>query len=107
MRPSAPLRPGARLLSFHRAIVRRHRVALLHPEAKIEVSGEAAGSVSVRMTERSGAPPAVAIHANSLPEDPKADLAGLVMTQSLPFVEPRFVDTYAKFERAAYRQAGR
>ena len=51
-----------------------HRVALLHPEAKIEVTGEAAGSVSVRMTERSGAPPAVAIHANSLPEDPKADL---------------------------------
>jgi len=31
----------------------------------------------------------------------------LVMTQSLPFVEPRFVDTYAKFERAAYRQAAR
>jgi hypothetical protein len=29
------------------------------------------------------------------------------MTQSLPFVEPRFVDTYAKFERAAYRHAGR
>jgi hypothetical protein len=29
------------------------------------------------------------------------------MTQSLPFVEQRFVDTYAKFERAAYRQAAR
>jgi len=39
--------------------------------------------------------------------DPKANLAGLLMTQSLPFVEPRFVDAYAKFERAAYRQAAR
>jgi CubicO group peptidase (beta-lactamase class C family) len=39
--------------------------------------------------------------------DPKANLAGLLMTQSLPFVEPRFVDTYAKFERAAYRHVGR
>ncbi|MGZ5131264.1 MAG: serine hydrolase domain-containing protein [Caldimonas sp.] len=37
--------------------------------------------------------------------DPKADLAGLLMTQSLPFVEPRFVSTYEKFEKAAYRQA--
>jgi CubicO group peptidase (beta-lactamase class C family) len=37
--------------------------------------------------------------------DPKAGLAGLLMTQSLPFVEPRFMDTYEKFERAAYRQA--
>jgi hypothetical protein len=27
------------------------------------------------------------------------------MTQSLPFVEPRFVSTYEAFERAAYRQA--
>jgi len=51
-----------------------HRVALLHDEAKIEVSGEAAGSVSVRMIERAGAPPAVEIQALSLPEDPKADL---------------------------------
>jgi methyl acetate hydrolase len=39
--------------------------------------------------------------------DPKANLAGLLMTQSLPFVEPRFVDTYAKFERAAYRTVAR
>ena len=39
--------------------------------------------------------------------DPKANLAGLLMTQSLPFVEPRFLDTYAKFERAAYQQAAR
>ncbi len=37
--------------------------------------------------------------------DPKADLAGLIMTQSLPFVEPRFVAVYEKFERAAYHQA--
>ena len=37
--------------------------------------------------------------------DPKADLAGLLMTQSLPFVEPRFVATYESFERAAYRHA--
>jgi hypothetical protein len=29
------------------------------------------------------------------------------MTQSLPFVEPRFIDTYEKFERAAYRQVAR
>ena len=35
--------------------------------------------------------------------DPKADLAGVLMTQSLPFVEPRFASTYEKFERAAYR----
>jgi hypothetical protein len=51
-----------------------HRVPLLHDEAKLEVSGEAAGSVSVRMIERSGGPPVVEITANSLPEDPKADL---------------------------------
>lgn len=37
--------------------------------------------------------------------DPKANLAGLLMTQSLPFVEPRFASTYENFERAAYRQA--
>ncbi len=36
--------------------------------------------------------------------DPKADVAGLLMTQSLPFVEPRFVTTYESFERAAYRR---
>ncbi|MFZ2650879.1 MAG: hypothetical protein WA210_12335 [Burkholderiaceae bacterium] len=37
--------------------------------------------------------------------DPKANVAGLLMTQSLPFVEPRFVSTYETFERAAYRHA--
>jgi hypothetical protein len=26
------------------------------------------------------------------------------MTQSLPFVEPRFANTYEKFERAVYKQ---
>ncbi len=36
--------------------------------------------------------------------DPKADVAGLLMTQSLPFVEPRFVTAYESFERAAYRR---
>ena len=37
--------------------------------------------------------------------DPKANLAGLLMTQSLPFAEPRFASIYQNFERAAYRQA--
>jgi methyl acetate hydrolase len=37
--------------------------------------------------------------------DPKAGIAGVLMTQSLPFVEPRFLDTYERFERATYRQA--
>ena len=36
--------------------------------------------------------------------DPKADVAGLLMTQSLPFVEPRFATTYENFERAVYRR---
>ena len=35
--------------------------------------------------------------------DPKANLAGVLMTQSLPFVEPRFAVTYEAFEREAYR----
>lgn len=34
--------------------------------------------------------------------DPASDLAGLIMTQSLPFVEPRWMKTYGAFERAAY-----
>jgi CubicO group peptidase (beta-lactamase class C family) len=34
--------------------------------------------------------------------DPRKDVAAVIMTQSLPFVEPRFADTYAKFERAVY-----
>jgi methyl acetate hydrolase len=36
--------------------------------------------------------------------DPKADMAGLIMTQSLPFVEPRFMNLYEQFEQAAYRR---
>ena len=35
--------------------------------------------------------------------DPKADAMGLLMTQSLPFVEPRFMATYQPFEQATYR----
>jgi methyl acetate hydrolase len=34
--------------------------------------------------------------------DPAKDIAGTIMTQTLPFVEPRFLDVYAKFERAVY-----
>jgi CubicO group peptidase (beta-lactamase class C family) len=34
--------------------------------------------------------------------DPRKDVAAVIMTQSLPFVEPRFTDTYVKFERAVY-----
>ena len=34
--------------------------------------------------------------------DPTADVAGLIMTQSLPFVEPPLMAAYDAFERAAY-----
>ena len=34
--------------------------------------------------------------------DPAANLAGLIMTQLLPFADPRFMQTYAAFEQAAY-----
>ena len=34
--------------------------------------------------------------------DPTTDVAGLIMTQSLPFVEPPFMAAYDAFERAAY-----
>ncbi|MFQ6548232.1 serine hydrolase domain-containing protein [Aestuariibius sp. 2305UL40-4] len=34
--------------------------------------------------------------------DPASDRAGVIMTQSLPFVEPRFMKTYEAFERAVY-----
>ncbi len=36
--------------------------------------------------------------------DPTKDLAATIMTQSLPFVEPRFMALYERFERAAYSQ---
>jgi methyl acetate hydrolase len=38
--------------------------------------------------------------------DPAQDVIGLVMTQSLPFMDPRFVAVYENFERAVYRVAG-
>lgn len=34
--------------------------------------------------------------------DPKSDLAGIIMTQTLPFVEPPLLATYEAFEKAAY-----
>jgi methyl acetate hydrolase len=34
--------------------------------------------------------------------DPKRNIAAVLMTQSLPFVEPRFVSLYGDFERAVY-----
>jgi CubicO group peptidase (beta-lactamase class C family) len=37
--------------------------------------------------------------------DPKANVAGILMTQSVPFAEPRFMSVYENFGRAAYRDA--
>jgi methyl acetate hydrolase len=37
--------------------------------------------------------------------DPTADLAGLIMTQTLPFGEPPFMAAYEAFEKAAYGNA--
>lgn len=34
--------------------------------------------------------------------DPKADVIGVLMTQALPFADPRFMKTYEAFERATY-----
>ena len=34
--------------------------------------------------------------------DPASDLAAVLMTQSLPFVEPPLLRTYDAFERAVY-----
>ena len=34
--------------------------------------------------------------------DPAKDVAGVIMTQTLPFVEPRFLAVYEQFERAVY-----
>jgi CubicO group peptidase (beta-lactamase class C family) len=34
--------------------------------------------------------------------DPAKDIAATIMTQTLPFVEPRFLALYAQFERAVY-----
>ena len=35
--------------------------------------------------------------------DPARDIAAVLMSQSLPFGEPRFMATYEAFERATYR----
>jgi CubicO group peptidase (beta-lactamase class C family) len=35
--------------------------------------------------------------------DPKQDVIGIIMTQTLPFVEPRFMAMYEAFERGVYR----
>ncbi|MGA2550650.1 MAG: serine hydrolase domain-containing protein [Burkholderiaceae bacterium] len=37
--------------------------------------------------------------------DPARDVAGIIMTQTLPFVEPPFLKVYEEFERAVYRGA--
>lgn len=34
--------------------------------------------------------------------DPASDIVGLIMTQSVPFVEPRFLQVYEQFEKAVY-----
>jgi CubicO group peptidase (beta-lactamase class C family) len=34
---------------------------------------------------------------------PKKDVAGIIMTQALPFGDPRFMDVYEAFERGVYR----
>ncbi|MDH5538786.1 MAG: beta-lactamase family protein [Rhizobacter sp.] len=39
--------------------------------------------------------------------DPAKDLAGIFMTQTLPFVEPRFMGAYEAFEKGVYRAVGR
>ena len=36
--------------------------------------------------------------------DLKSDIAAVLLTQSLPFVEPRFVSLYGDFERAVYAE---
>ena len=35
--------------------------------------------------------------------DPGNNCAAVIMTQSLPFVEPRFLKTYEAFERGVYQ----
>jgi CubicO group peptidase (beta-lactamase class C family) len=37
--------------------------------------------------------------------DPARDVAGVIMTQTLPFVEPPFLAVYEQFERAVYGEA--
>jgi len=38
--------------------------------------------------------------------DPQANVAAVLMTQTLPFAEPRFMRVYGEFEAAVYRQLG-
>ena len=38
--------------------------------------------------------------------DPANNLAAVFMTQSLPFVEPRFLERYLQFERTVYKEFG-
>jgi CubicO group peptidase (beta-lactamase class C family) len=35
--------------------------------------------------------------------DPARDVAGIIMTQTLPFAEPRFMGVYEAFEKGVYR----
>lgn len=37
--------------------------------------------------------------------DPTRDVAGVIMTQTLPFADPRFMAVYQEFERAVYARA--
>jgi CubicO group peptidase (beta-lactamase class C family) len=37
--------------------------------------------------------------------DPRKDIAAVIMTQSLPFLEPRFLELYSDFETAVYSEA--
>ncbi len=39
--------------------------------------------------------------------DPKKDVIGILMTQTLPFAEPRFMGVYEAFERGVYQTLGR
>jgi methyl acetate hydrolase len=39
--------------------------------------------------------------------DPTKDVAGIIMTQTLPFAEPRFMGVYEAFEKGVYRTMGR
>ena len=38
--------------------------------------------------------------------DPARDVSGVIMTQALPFADPRFMATYAAFEQAVYAETG-
>ncbi len=51
-----------------------------------------------------------AVAAHDVPDthdwfDPARDVAAVIMTQSLPFVELRFMNVYERYERAVYAGA--